>query len=42
VSSLRLSLRRGDHGKSVRCQVIHPALNTTMDVKTFLDIQCKY
>ncbi len=41
VSSLRLSLKRADHGKLLRCQVTHPALTTVMDIKTFLDIQCK-
>jgi hypothetical protein len=42
VSSLRLSLKRADHGKLLRCQVTHPALTTVMDIKTFLDIQCKW
>jgi hypothetical protein len=39
---LKLVLKRVDHGKSLRCQVDHPALTTVMDIKTFLDIQCKF
>ena len=41
VSVVRVSLRRSEHGKAVRCQVVHPALSALMDVKTFLDVQCK-
>ncbi len=42
MSSLRLSLKRADHGKLLRCQVPHPALTAVMDIKTFLDVQCKW
>jgi len=42
VSTIHLSMTRGEHGKSVRCEAKHPALTKMVDVKSFLDIQCKY
>ena len=41
VSSVRLPVSRLDNGKEVRCEVIHEALTTIMEVSTTLDIQCE-
>ncbi len=42
VSTMTLRMNRVDHGKAVRCEAIHPALTSVVDVKSFLDVQCKH
>ena len=41
VSTVTLRMSRRDHGKALRCSAVHPALTTIVDVKSFLDVQCK-
>ena len=41
VSSLTLPVSRADNGKEIRCEVIHEALTTILEVSTALDIQCE-
>lgn len=41
VSTINLSMTKGDHGKTIRCEATHPALTSVVDVKSFLDVQCK-
>ena len=42
VSTVRLPVSRLDNDKEIRCEVIHEALTTILEVSTKLDIQCKY
>ena len=42
VSTIALQMSRTDHGKALRCSAEHPALTTIVDVKSFLDVQCKH
>ena len=42
VSTVRLPVSRLDNDKEIRCEVIHEALTTILEVSTKLDIQCEY
>ena len=41
VSRVRIPVSQADHGKAVRCEVVHEALTRSLEAETSLDIQCE-